>query len=112
MKADDLLARLELIRAAIQDESAGEGINEEEKPSENAVLLANASYVSVEPILDPWKRTVSHLSMSFMQESDFSSCRVGVVEAGTGGPFYDRHVEYSVSVSGSVLCCALATGAG
>jgi hypothetical protein len=95
LKVDDLLARLELMRATAEEDDDQLDVRES---SGRGIMIAN-SYTSGESALDPWKRTISQLSMGSIMEADFSTCRVGVESADVTGPFYDRHRNYTVSTS-------------
>lgn len=103
MKVDELLARLEVIRETAKDQSGSSlALNHQsEMPGNPGVLLAN-SFASAESALDPWKRTVSQISMGSIREPEANSCRVEVVPGETEGPFYDRHRTYYVSLSSDV----------
>ena len=97
-----MLARLEVIREALEHRKDNAEIlqKDEEAPNHDQILVANAGYTSTENSFDPWKRTVSQMSMSSMMEPDMSSCRVQVAAGqDTAGPFYDRHRTYLVSIS-------------
>ncbi|PJF18878.1 hypothetical protein PSACC_01288 [Paramicrosporidium saccamoebae] len=96
LKVDDLLARLELMRATAEE---GDDNVDSQEASDHHIVVANASYTSGESALDPWKRTVSQLSMGSILEVECSTCRVEVVPADMAGPFYDRHRNYSISTS-------------
>lgn len=102
LRSDELLARLELVQVELEhsDENTDGTGHDSEGPSEGEILVANAGFTSAETSFDPWKRTVSQMSMSSMLEPDMSSCRVEVQEGGEmEGPFYDRHRTYSISIS-------------
>ena len=73
-----------------------------EAREEDRIFLANAAFASTtESNIDPWKRTISQLSMGSMMNSELTMCRVEVEIDGTEGPFYDRHRVYRVSVVSS-----------
>lgn len=96
LKVDDLLARLELMRATAEE---GDDNAHNHQDFNRNVMVANASYTSGESALDPWKRTVSQLSMGSILEAECSACRVEVVTADVTGSFYDRHRNYTISTS-------------
>lgn len=98
---DELLARMEVIRETAKDQSGSSlALNHQsDMPAgSTGILLAN-SFASGESTLDPWKRTVSQISMGSIREPETSSCRVEVVPGETEGPFYDRHRTYAISLS-------------
>lgn len=103
LKTDDLLTRLELIREEMEEkekidptiETTGElGDN----VSEVGPLLANDSLASVDSALNPWRRTVSHLSLAIAEESEYSKVHVEVSVIGKVGPFYDRHTAFAIAL--------------
>lgn len=97
LKVDDLLARLELMRAT--EEEGKEKVVQHEAIEPEGIMKANASFTSGDSALDPWKRTVSQLSMSTILENDVSVIRVELVTFEKVGPFYDRHRTYLVSTT-------------
>lgn len=102
LRCDELLTRLEVMREALEHRKDNVDILQEgeKAPNHDQILVANAGYTSTENSFDPWKRTVSQMSMSSMMEPDMSSCRVQVAAGqDTAGPFYDRHRTYLVSIS-------------
>ncbi len=117
LKGDTLLVRMELIRATMEDESSL-SFNKDDAPG--GVLVANAEYAATSndeasSCNNPWKRTVSQLSMPIapLRGGAFSSdhghglahgraahvtAHVTVATGSLGGPFYDRHIVYTVRV--------------
>ena len=52
-------------------------------------------------MLNPWKRTVSQLSMPSVESGPASHHQVYLKIVGISGPFYDRHMTYSISMRDS-----------
>ena len=69
-----------------------------EKEPIAASTLNTGSYSASETIVDPWRRTVSQLSLGSALEPEMNSCRIEIITGGVTGPFYDRHRVYLVSV--------------
>ena len=94
---------MELIRASLEtgEELADNSNNKELSSHHGRIILANVNeFSSVESaaVFDPWKRTVSHLSMTSIMGPE-TTCHVEVSSGDVAGSLLDRHQTYLVSVS-------------
>jgi hypothetical protein len=94
LKAGDLAARLEVIQASTANETVERDVPDNIRAEKEPIVAQ--SYSTSETIVDPWRRTVSQLSLGSALEPEMNTGDVT-------GPFYDRHRVYLVSVPSQVL---------
>ena len=98
LKAGDLAARIEMVQATAVETEADIPTS----PAKPEMTPLSVSYSTSETLVDPWRRTVSQLSLGTALEPEVSSCRIEVITGDVVGPFYDRHRVYLVSVPSQV----------
>jgi hypothetical protein len=101
LKAGDLAARLEVIQASTANETVERDVPDNIRAEKEPIVAQ--SYSTSETIVDPWRRTVSQLSLGSALEPEMNSCRIEIITGDVTGPFYDRHRVYLVSVPSQVL---------
>lgn len=91
---------MEVIRGAMDKSHDSFGGSKEDAPDPEGIIVANPTYSSrMGAAIDPWRRTISQISMGSFLEPELSSCKVTIEAGETMGPFYDRHRTYHISVS-------------
>lgn len=108
----ELLSQMEDIRASVEDIhenniaiDGGDGEMGVENIWSNSAVISSNSYAASSKggTFDPWRRTISQLSMSSALEQELPLCQVSVQIGEREGSFYDRHQKYLISLPSNVL---------
>ncbi len=110
LRCDDLLARLELIRTSFLEQRNDYPLhtNANEGTTPNGILhvnsaanMASSAASTSSTIMDPWKRTISQLSMASILEPELT-CRVEIQVGPIEGGLLDRHRTFQISLNAAV----------